>query len=248
MIPKKIHYIWLGRKPKSLVAQMCINSWRRNLKDYEIVEWNEETLGLDELCRNNKFLNRLVKVKLWGVASDYLRFHILYHEGGIYLDTDVEVIRPYDDFLSDKIFVGRECDTYVTPATLGAEKNNLAMKRLLEFYDNDVWNLKIFTGPQVLTHVMEKHPEEFADCKVYEREFFQPYIPSKQYDELVEGKNTYSIHWFSNDWNMSRKACVFLNTRYFKNPVIKLLMIVKRNIGYFRRTVSGKPRGRNNGK
>ena len=78
MIPKKINYIWLGGKPKSNFTNICLETWREHLDNYEIVEWNENNLDLDRLCQNNKFLAECRKRKLWAFMADYLRLYVLY--------------------------------------------------------------------------------------------------------------------------------------------------------------------------
>ena len=93
MIPKKIHYIWLGRNKKDRASQICLNSWKTNLKDYEIIEWNEDNLPLDSIAQHNRFFYYCRKYKLWAFMSDYLRLWILYKEGGIYLDTYVQLLK-----------------------------------------------------------------------------------------------------------------------------------------------------------
>lgn len=82
MIPKKLHYIWLGKKSKSSLTNMCINSWHRMMPNYEIVEWNEENLDLQQLRKQNRFLDECIKLKLWAFVSDYLRLYVLCEGGG----------------------------------------------------------------------------------------------------------------------------------------------------------------------
>ena len=105
MISKKIHYIWLGENKKDRVSQICINSWKNVLKDYKIIEWNEDNLPLDKIAKANSFFACCMKYKLWAFMSDYLRLWILYQEGGVYMDTDVQAIKPFDDLLKNKTFL-----------------------------------------------------------------------------------------------------------------------------------------------
>ena len=108
MIPKIIHYIWLGGKPKPNVVNICINSWREKLSDYEIIEWNEKNLKLDEISSKNKFFSECRKRKLWAYMADYLRLWILYQYGGIYIDTDMQIIRSLDSLLDCDFWIGEE--------------------------------------------------------------------------------------------------------------------------------------------
>ena len=108
MIPKKINYIWLGGKPKSNFANICLETWRERLQGYEIIEWNENNLELDRLCKENRFLLECRKRKLWAFMADYLRLYVLYNFGGIYMDVDVQVLKSFDDLLDNQMFIGYE--------------------------------------------------------------------------------------------------------------------------------------------
>ena len=106
MIPKIIHYCWFGRNPLPESAQKCIASWRKFFPDYEIVEWNEDNFDV----RSIPYTAQAYDAKKYAFVSDYARFKILYEHGGIYFDTDVEVIRPFDDILARGAFMGYEID------------------------------------------------------------------------------------------------------------------------------------------
>lgn len=147
MIPKKIHYIWLGGKPKNKLTEVCINTWKRNLLDYRIIEWNESNIDLANLCNENRFLKKCVELKLWAFVSDYLRLWILENQGGIYLDTDVEVLKPFDPLLNQHVFMGYEANNFVGTAVIGAEKGNTLIARLLEFYNDDIWDVDFINNP-----------------------------------------------------------------------------------------------------
>lgn len=95
MIPKKIHYIWLGDKPKTDLVLKCIASWEKLLPDYEIIEWDDNDLK----NINNDYVSEAISAKKWAFASDYLRLYALYHHGGIYLDTDVQITNSLNPFL-----------------------------------------------------------------------------------------------------------------------------------------------------
>lgn len=106
MIPKIIHYCWFGRGPLPELAQKCIASWKKYLPDYEIKEWNEDNFDVNII----PYTAEAYKAKKYAFVSDYARFWILYQYGGIYFDTDVEVIRPMDDIIERGNFMGFETD------------------------------------------------------------------------------------------------------------------------------------------
>ena len=104
MIPKKIHYIWFGKGEKNERIKTCIESWKKYLPDYEIIEWTEDNFDINI----NDFAKLAYDNKKWAYVSDVARLWILYNEGGIYMDTDVELYKPLDEFLNEEGFIGFE--------------------------------------------------------------------------------------------------------------------------------------------
>ena len=131
MIPKKIHYVWLGKGEKNERIKKCIESWKKYLPDYEIIEWNEDNFDIEY----NDFTKKAYENKKWAFVSDVVRLYALYKEGGIYMDTDVEVYKPLDEFLNEEGFSGFECKHYPVTATLGAVKGNPVIKLMLDYYN-----------------------------------------------------------------------------------------------------------------
>lgn len=131
MIPKKIHYIWFGKGEKNERVKHCIESWKKYLPDYEIIEWNEDNFDINY----NDFTKSAYENKKWAFVSDVARLWVLYNEGGIYMDTDVEVYKPLDEFLNNEGFTGFEDVHYPVTATLGAVKGNPVIKLMLDYYN-----------------------------------------------------------------------------------------------------------------
>ena len=131
MIPKIIHYCWFGRNPLPPLAKKCIASWKKHLPEYEIKEWNEDNFDLDmfpydrEAYDNRKF----------AFVTDIVRLYALYNEGGIYMDTDVEVLKSLDGFLHHTAFSGFENETDVPTGIMASEKGGLWAKENLEYYN-----------------------------------------------------------------------------------------------------------------
>ena len=134
MIPKMIHYCWYGNKEKPVKLKKYMRTWRK-MGGYKIVEWNETNCDLQ--C--NSYIKKAVENKNWAFVSDYFRLKALYEFGGIYLDTDVEVYKSFDDLLNKKGFVGYMHDALIGTAVLGFEKGNSFIKKLLDLYDNAEW-------------------------------------------------------------------------------------------------------------
>lgn len=132
MIPKIIHYVWVGGNPKPKNIQRCMKTWRKHLQDYQIIEWNEENFDIHE----NKFVEQAYKAKKWAFVSDYIRAKAVYEYGGIYLDTDVLVLDNLESLLDNQAFVGFENKDNPFTAVFGAEKHHPLVKDMLDYYDD----------------------------------------------------------------------------------------------------------------
>ena len=136
MIPKTIHYCWFGGNPLPKLAMKCINSWKKYFPDYTIIEWNEHNYDISKI----PYIAEAYKAKKYAFVSDYARFDILYQCGGLYFDTDVEVIKPFDDILSHGPFMGCEIDggekeINVAPGLGIAASPGLGIyKHIIDFY------------------------------------------------------------------------------------------------------------------
>jgi len=185
MIPKKIHYIWFGKGEKNERIKKCIESWKKYLPDYEIIEWNEDNFNVNF----NDFTKKAYDNKKWAYVSDVARLWILYNEGGIYMDTDVEVYKPLDEFLNEKGFIGFEDTHYLSTATIGVEKENPVIKYLLDYYNcidfkmYDVWTDYIKyqeTSPCIVTNLFnllglkddKNIKQNIKNFSVYPRSYF----------------------------------------------------------------------------
>lgn len=139
MIPKIIHYVWLGSSPIPAEMQRCMDSWNTRMPDYQLMKWDDEAIrSIDSI-----FIREALEEKKWAFASDVVRLYALYKYGGIYLDTDVMVYRSFDPLLNNRAFIGREnsihqiahtMEVYLTTCCFGAEKGNPFIKRCLNYY------------------------------------------------------------------------------------------------------------------
>lgn len=132
MIPKKIHYCWFGKKPKPALVRRCIESWKKYLQDYEIIEWNEDNFNIHAL----EYTRQAYENKKWAFVSDYVRLYALYHYGGLYFDTDVEALKNMDCFLNQHLFTGFETKGNPVTAVMGCEKQNKTIGELMEEYNH----------------------------------------------------------------------------------------------------------------
>lgn len=132
MIPKIIHYVWVGGNPKPKNIQRCLKTWRKHLQDYKIIEWNEDNFDIHE----NKYVEQAYQAKKWAFVSDYIRAKAVYEYGGIYLDTDVLVLEDLTSLLNNRAFVGFENKDNPFTAVFGAEKHHPLLKDMLDYYDD----------------------------------------------------------------------------------------------------------------
>ena len=209
MIPKVIHYCWFGHNPKSELVQRCIKSWKMQCPDYEIVEWNEDNFDI----HLNEYVREAYEAKKWAFVTDVARLWIIYHYGGIYLDTDVEMIRSFDALLNQHAFLGSEDQVHIsTGLGFGAEKNNPIIKMMLDDY-RDVHFFKpdgsydLTPCPDRNTKAVEKELSrgklssgllQLKDATIYPKEYFCPLDADGI--RVNKTQNTYSIHWFSASW------------------------------------------------
>ncbi len=213
MIPKTIHYCWFGRGPKPRLAEKCIASWKKHCPDYEIIEWNEDNYDVTK----NPYMAAAYQEKKWGFVPDYARLDIIYNHGGIYLDTDVEIVRSMDDLLDNEAFAGIEYgETYTSGAYIalglgfGAEKHSQAIKAFLDSYENlsfyhEDGSLNLTPSPVINLACAEKMGfdrsntlQRLEHLTIYPSEYFCPLDNIS--GELKRSKNTHTIHWFAASW------------------------------------------------
>lgn len=229
MIPKKIHYCWFGGKPKSKLVCKCIESWNKFCPEYEIKEWNENNFNI-ELCDYSK---EAYSQKKWAFVSDVARIYALYNEGGIYLDTDVEILRNLDTLLYNKSFLGFEGTKWIATNIIGSEKNNdLFLKFLEEYYVRhfikEDGSLDLTTNVEELTSylvakynlILDGSLQHFDDFTIYPTDYFSPYdyIQGK----LNKTKNTYTIHWFSQSWIPQNSIRKIISQMYHRLVGLKM--------------------------
>ena len=226
MIPKTIHYCWFGRKPLPKSALKCIKSWRKFFPDYEIKEWNEDNFDVNCI----PYTAEAYLARKYAFVSDYARFWILYHYGGIYFDTDVEVIKPMDDIIERGPFLGMEIVwTYPTVAPglgMAAEKGHIIYRLAIDCYANMhfIYHNGIAEHESIVpltTRLLKEagmQPNEdlqqVAGIWIYPVDFFNPL------DDLTGRlritNNTRTIHWYSASWQKQNQLLRWLKRRYHR--------------------------------
>ena len=212
MIPRIIHYCWFGGNPLPELAKKCIESWKKYLPDYEIREWNESNYNVTA-C---DYAKEAYEEKKWAFVSDYARFDILYHHGGIYFDTDVELIAPIDDILQKGAFMGMEDDRCGVNSGLGlaAEPHQQIYREILNRYKGrhfksqsgviDQLDVVKFVTPifQEYGYQLEPKIQTVDGITIYPKEYFCPLDYAT--GQLHIGKNTRSIHHYTASWKSEK--------------------------------------------
>lgn len=196
MIPKIIHYVWVGNNPKPKDIKKCMKTWKKHLKDYKIIEWNESNFDIS----SHPFVKKAYEAKKWAYVSDYIRMYAIYNYGGIYLDTDVLVLENFDKFLDNKVFVGFERENYPFTAVFGAEKKNKFIKKLLDYYDNlDAYNFDFENNNTI--SVSNILINEYGCSKENKEQLLKDGIKVYKDDVLCNpSKNSTAVHIFTGTW------------------------------------------------
>lgn len=208
-IPKVIHYCWFGGNPLPTSATKCIESWKKYCPDYEIIQWNERNY---DLASAPLYVRQAYEAKKWAFVTDYIRLEIVYQHGGIYLDTDVEVIRSLDPLLRHDCFIGRQPGFQVnTGSGFGAVKGHPLLKIMLDDYQDipfikengemDLWTCPHRNSQWLFEHGLryDDSYQELAGAAIYPIEYFSP---KDAYTRVIsKTKNTYSIHHCDGSWN-----------------------------------------------
>lgn len=209
MIPKKIHYCWFGGKPLDDRAIKCVESWRRFFPDYEIIQWNESNFDITRV----NFMEQAYSAKKWAFVSDVARLLIVYENGGIYFDTDVEVIKSYDDLINEstKAFMGIEMDGSVSSGLgFGAVKFHPFLKKHIDLYEQLDFleykeNISDIACPILTTRLLEpagfvkeNRKQIVEDIEIYPSIYFAPMDYKTGKIKITE--RTHSIHWYNASW------------------------------------------------
>ena len=226
MIPKKIHYCWFGKNELPKKARKCIDSWKKYCPDYEIIEWNEENFDINF----NGYTRMCYEEKKYAFLSEYVRLLVVVEHGGIYLDTDVEVIRSFDTLLENEAFFGFENSEYVnTGLGFGAEVLNEIVGQMIKEYDELIdGNHGVIGCPILNTRALVKcglkldgNLQKVKNALICPVEYFNPYDDPT--GRLKKNINTYSIHWYAKSW-MDKKI-IFRSI--LTKPIHRILEIFK---------------------
>ena len=238
MIPKIIHYVWLGNNEPNSLAKKCISLWKDKCPDFTVMLWNEENSPISSFT----FCREAYEEHKYAYVSDVIRLWALYNYGGIYLDTDLEVLHSLNRFLLNKAFIGfQKDDLLLQTAIMGFEKNDENVFQLLKMYEsmhfiNNDGTLNLIPNTWSFTKYFENKglkrnnlEQNVAGVEIYPSDFFCPI--DWEYGEKIITENTYAIHHFDGSWMKPSKTKAMARylgvkrTRQLKSILRKLRLI-----------------------
>lgn len=233
MIPKIIHYCWFGHGPMPELALKCIESWHKYMPDYEYKLWSEDIFDVNSI----PYTKEAYESRKYAFVSDYVRLYALYTDGGIYMDTDVEVLKPYDDLLGLTGFIGFEGTKHspVGTGTMACSSGSMWAMEQIKAYEGihfiqDDGSFDLMTNPTRITSQMCKEgfiqngkEQIYKDMHVFPVEYF---CPRQTTGEVLITENTYCDHHFMGSWNDEKKNWKYYLLRMMgermKTRIIKL--------------------------
>ena len=239
MIPKILHYVWLGGNSLTPLAQECLASWKAAMPDWKIMRWNETNF---DIAAAPKYVRQAYEARKFAFVSDYVRLWALEQYGGVYVDTDVKVLKSYEPLLNNTAFIGLEESKAHLPGTcvIGCEPHCLWVKDMLALY-NDIAFIKSDGSLDMTTNVMrmgdalvekglvpdgkEQFIEQYG-LHIYTHDYFSPITSTRV---MRKTKNTYSIHYFAESWRDGKRASGWRNWTITRE-IINVLVQTKRKI------------------
>lgn len=229
-IPKIIHYCWFGKGKKNKLIQNCIESWKKYMPDYEVKEWNEENFDVN----SNEYVKEAYNMKKYAFVSDYVRLKALHEFGGIYFDTDIEVLKNFDTILTNKdIYCFEMPDQIMTGVMISQKKSGIIFEYLkhydkLKFKNEDgtpnlIPNTKFFTSLLISKGLVLNNKRQIIEnnIEIFPNEYFCAYDMQNCRFEIT--KNTYTVHHYTGSWNDGKKKVRKNIKRFFSKILGKKL-------------------------
>ena len=238
-IPKKIHYCWFGNNEKPEIVKKCIESWKKYMPDYEIIEWNESNYD----CHKSKYVNQAYTCKKWAFVSDYVRFDVINKYGGIYMDTDVELLKPIPkEILNNKAFTAMEPLGNVSPGLIFAAIPNFKFtKKILDIYNKTEFikdnkpickTVNSFATELLISNGFKKIDEYqvIDDLVIYPSNYFCSF--DLDVHEVSITNDSVSVHHYAGSWKKNGLKSKFqkIIKKIFGIKIYRKLLVIKRRI------------------
>ncbi|AJR04617.1 glycosyltransferase family 32 protein [Siansivirga zeaxanthinifaciens] len=239
MIPKKIHFCWYGRGKYNNTIEKCIASWEKKLPEYEIKKWDETNTPFDKL----PFLKLLYKQKKWSFITDYIRLYSIYSEGGIYLDTDVEILKPFGKLLEESAFLGFQTNSIkskypLNSAVIGSVKQNPFILDCIKATETKQrLNFNAMGGPPIVSQIIKSYGLKNNNLQHLNKvlllpfNYFYPFSWEDTFTPECITENTICIHWWEDSWqNKKRGIPYYLEST--KRKLEKTPLIIANRLKY----------------
>ena len=253
-IPKIIHFVWFGGADYPPLIQKCFESWKKYCSDYEFMIWNEDNFDINSI----QFVKEAYENKKYAFVSDYVRLYALYNYGGVYADSDCEIKKNFDLLLEDEhVVTGYSTERWIPTAFLAAEKENICIKKMLDYYTDRHFVLKsgkldLKPNNAVMSEISERelgfHPGkdnyiEYGKVKIYPRHYFHPFkkeviqITADNMSEAADyfdvSEDTYCIHYSVGAWDdETQKEFVRKLKKFFRKIMPKPIVCFVENVFY----------------
>ncbi|MDW2318789.1 glycosyltransferase [Vibrio sp. 1159] len=216
-----IHYCWFGPNPISNLNEECISTWGDYVSNITIFKWSEENSPID-----NPVVQQALRDKKWAFASDYVRLWAVYEYGGIYLDTDIELVKNIDHLFLLDCFLGYQDDKLITNGVFGAKKGSAFVKACMDRMENNHKLGKFEISPIVVSNVLQENTFD-EDIEIFTQEVFYPYKPNRDTVMQLMYKNikntTLAIHHWQHSWKLSYyDRLKIISRKYFRLTINKL--------------------------
>ena len=231
MIPKIIHYCWFGKKDLPPEAKRCIASWKKMCPDYDIIRWDENNFDVNQ----NPFIKAAYEAKKWAFVSDYARLKVVYDNGGIYLDTDVELRKNLDSLREHGCYIGIQQNEFLCTTGLGfgATKSNPVVLKMLESYDDLTFSeshtlelsCPLLNNAVIRSYGLVSNTEitDLPEVTVYPPQYFDPYG-----GENLLCNETYSVHHYAASWTSEKNQFKRKIARWIgQDNIISIMSLLK---------------------
>lgn len=243
-IPKILHYCWFGRGELPELTIRCMESWKQYLPDYQIVRWDEDNFDI----QSNRFVKEAYAARKFAFVSDYVRLHALYTQGGIYLDTDVQVLKPLDPFLEHEAFSGFETTKTISTAVVGAEAGSQIVRAFMQYYKDRPFikpdgNMDITTNVKIITEYCrlrgfspDNRYQVLDGFTLYPKDTFCPLDWNPDHSKIAERpipEESYTVHHFAGSWLTEKeiRRSKSFAWRHFGKPIGFALRMIRTVLG-----------------
>ncbi|MBQ7857967.1 MAG: glycosyl transferase [Oscillospiraceae bacterium] len=244
MIPPIIHYCWFGHGEMPPLMKRCLKSWKRNCPDWQIIQWNEDNFDVNSTV----WTKQAYEAKKYAFVSDYVRLKVLTEMGGVYVDTDLQLLKPLTPYIEHDMFVGFENRNSVASCIIGAKANHLVIAAWLEYYSHREFfaNGQMHSEPNVvfMTNdliarglVMDNTRQNIDGVDIYPQSWFCP--QNMEGENRKRDNNTVAVHHFTSTWRSAQGRKSMKRLKWHSSKLYKILLGIRIFPGKIARKILG---------